>query len=344
MRVGEYLRDKVVFIFINIMALTFTVVLLNALSIGAYAIFFIILINFIASSLFYIFDYFKKKKYYKEIFDNLKNLDKKYLIVEMLEEESFIESGILKEIVIQSNKSMSDEVAKHRNSSIEYKDYIERWVHEIKTPIAISKLIIDNNSSDELESIDTELDRIENYIEQALFYARSDNANEDYIIKKMKLRSVVSSVLKRNMNVCIDRQIKINMDFEDTVVYSDSKWVEFIINQIVGNSIKYMNGQVKEITFNLDQRDNNIVFEIKDNGVGIPRSDIKRVFEKGYTGENGRKFGKSTGIGLYICKKLCDRLGTQICIKSEEEKGTSVFLNFPIGSMVTFENSNVTKV
>ena len=344
MRIEEYLKDKVVFIFINIIVLIFTAVLLNALSIGAFGIFYITFINFIGSNLFYIFDYFKKKKYYKEIFDNLNALDKKHLIVEMLEEKSFIESGILKDIVNQSNKAMSDEIAEYRNSSVEYKEYIETWVHEIKTPIAISKLIIDNNSSEELESIEAELDRVENYIEQALFYARSDNANEDYIIKKTSIKSVVSSILKRNMNMCIERQIKINMNFHDTIIYSDSKWVEFIINQIVGNSIKYMNKEFKELTFNLEESHNNIIFEIKDNGVGIPKSDIKRVFEKGYTGENGRKFGKSTGIGLYICKKLCDRLGTQIDIKSEEDIGTSVFLNFPIGSMITFKNSNVTKM
>ncbi|WP_055069868.1 sensor histidine kinase [Clostridium massiliamazoniense] len=336
MKTLEYLKDKIIFVIITILTLIFTAFLLNSLGIGYYAIFFVTSINFIASILFYIVDFLKKKKYYNEILFNLNALDKKFLISEVIDKGNFPEGKLLYEILSITDKSMNDEVSKLKISSNEYKEYIETWVHEIKTPISVSKLIIENNESEITNSIDEELDKIENYIEQALFYARSNNLEKDYIINRLNLKSTINKVIKRNMNTLIEKNIKINLFDLDYEVYSDTKWLEFIINQLIINSIKYMDKNNKILKIYGTKNKNSISLNIEDNGIGIKKKDIIKVFEKGYTGTNGRIFGKSTGIGLYLCKTLSEKLGISINIKSKEFENTIVTLNFPINDMVTF--------
>lgn len=231
---------------------------------------------------------------------------------------------------------MTDEVASLNIKSEEYKEYIEMWVHEVKTPIAVCKLISENNESEVMDSINEEVEKIENYIEQALFYARSNEVEKDYIIKKMNIKSSVNKVIKRNMNSLLNNNIKINLDNIDQEVYSDSKWLEFILNQIIINSIKYMKKENRELKIYCDKNEENISLSICDNGIGMSEKDLAKAFEKGYTGDNGRKFIKSTGIGLYLCNKLCIKLGLRIKLDSKEGSGTKVSIIFPINRMITF--------
>ncbi|PEB43963.1 histidine kinase, partial [Bacillus thuringiensis] len=205
-------------------------------------------------------------------------------------------------------------------------------------PIASTKLIIENNQNEITNKIDSQMDRIEGFVEQVLYYSRSNNVNKDYIIKPINLDNVVRNVIKRNYRDFIHKRIKLDIQDIDEIVYSDGKWVEFIINQIIGNSIKYSNNKEQMIRICLIKKTNSVILTIEDNGVGIVTKDINRVFEKGFTGENGRKFSKSTGMGLYLCEKLCSKLGLKIGIESEVNKGTRVTLVFPLSDMVTFES------
>ena len=277
-----------------------------------------------------IVEYIKKKKFYKTLEDNLANLEEKYLIAEMIEEPSFIEGKIMKEALVQINKSMIENVNKYKYAQEEYKEYIELWIHEIKTPIAASKLIAQNNKNEVTESIDEELDKIEYYVEQALYYARSNTVEKDYYITKCKLQDVINTVIKKNKKELIDNKIKINIDNIDETVYTDSKWIVFILNQIITNCIKYAKKENAEINIEAETKKARIILKIQDNGIGIRKGEITRVFEKGFTGSNGRKDGKkSTGIGLYLCKKLCGKLGIGIELNSEENIGTEIKLVFP---------------
>ena len=173
------------------------------------------------------------------------------------------------------------------------------------------------------------MDKIENFVEQVLYYSRSDEVGKDYIIKKIELSKVVKYVVKKNQRDFIGKRISLKLGELDEIIYSDAKWIEFILNQIVGNAIKYSKGQGDKIKIESKTLANSVVLTIEDNGVGIIERDLNRVFEKGFTGENGRKFGKSTGIGLYLCKKLCDKMGLGLNIESEENKGTKVTVIFP---------------
>ena len=249
----------------------------------------------------------------------------------------FLEGNILYEILKMVNKSMLEHVNKYKHLQEEYKEYIELWIHEVKIPIATTKLIIDNNKNEITKSIDEEIEKIDGYIEQALFYARSNNVQKDYIIRKCDLKEIINTVIKKNKIKFITLKIKLDIKDVEREVFSDSKWIVFILNQIIDNSIKYLDKSRNQITIYSKENKECVILYIKDNGMGISDSDIKRVFEKGFTGSNGRINGKkSTGIGLYLCKKLCDRLRIGLDINSIENEGTEVKLIFPKNSFINF--------
>lgn len=337
MNLRDFIKERIVFIIINSLILLFTAILLMVLKVDSFAILFIVIINGAGILTYHIFDYLRKKQYYNEIKENMESLDKKYLISEVIEEGTFTESKLIYDVICKGNKAMNDEIGEFKRGINDYREYIELWVHEIKTPIATCKLLIENNESPLTESIGEEVCKLENYIDQALFYTRSNTLEKDYIIKEMILSSCVNKVLNNNADSLIKKRVKISLGDLEKKVYSDSKWIEFILGQIISNSIKYMNKEYKELKIYCNENSKYVILNIEDNGAGISEKDISRVFDKGFTGENGRKFGKSTGIGLYLCKKLCKKLGLDITLISEEGKFTRVSIIFPINRMMIFE-------
>ena len=337
MNLRDFIKERIVFISINSLILLFTAILLIVLKVDSFAVLFIVIINGAGILTYHIFDYLRKKQYYDEIKENMESLDKKYLISEVIEEGTFTESKLIYDVICKGNKAMNDEIGEFKRGINDYREYIELWVHEIKTPIATCKLLIENNESPLTESIGEEVCKLENYIDQALFYTRSNTLEKDYIIKEMSLSSCVNKVLNNNADSLIKKRVKISLGDLEKMVYSDSKWIEFILGQIISNSIKYMNKEHKELKIYCNENSKYVILNIEDNGAGISEKDISRVFDKGFTGENGRKFGKSTGIGLYLCKKLCKKLGLDITLISEEGKFTRVSIIFPINRMMIFE-------
>ena len=331
MKLGEFIKERLLYLVLLIII------------IGTILIFLIIAYIVLLPTIIYIIccisEYVKKKSYYDYLENNMDKLEEKYLISEILPEANFVEGRLLKETLKQTGKSMIENVNKYKFAVEDYKDYIEMWIHEIKIPIATSKLIIENNKSDITKSIDEEINKMENYIEQVLFYARSNAVEKDYIINKSSLKEIVNSAVIRNKEWIVNNNIKLNLHDLEKKVYTDSKWCIFIINQIIQNSIKYSKKDNKEIEIYAEENKNNVSLIIKDNGIGINEKDISRVFEKGFTGENGRLIGKkSTGIGLYLCKKLCDKLDLGIQIASNLEEGTTVTLTFPVNSLVEMKS------
>ena len=228
---------------------------------------------------------------------------------------------------------MLENVNYYKNIQEEYKEYIELWIHEVKIPIAASKMIIENNKNSVTKSIDEELDKVENYIEQALFYARSNAVEKDYIINKTNLKEIVSGSILKNKTTLLNEKVALELKDIEQEVYTDSKWATFIINQIVQNAIKYSKKENKKIEIYSKTKNDKVILYIKDNGIGIKKGEITRVFERGFTGENGRRIGqKSTGIGLYLCKKLCDKLRLGIELNSKKDEGTEVRIIFPKNS------------
>lgn len=161
------------------------------------------------------------------------------------------------------------------------------------------------------------------------------------IFKKNNLQEIVNECIKRNKSILMQERIRIKIHNVDKTVYTDSKWIEFILNQIVQNSVKYRKQEgLLEIEIYAKQGKENVILLIEDNGIGIKKGEVTRVFEKGFTGTNGRVSNKkSTGIGLYLCKKLCDKLGIAIELNSNQTEGTQVRLVFPQSSY-----TNLTKM
>ncbi|KIS24047.1 sensor histidine kinase [Clostridium sporogenes] len=336
MSIGEFIKDKMVVIICNILIFIVIAAIMAAIKVSliiilsAFCIWFLPLVSYMS------LEFIKYKNYYDEVDSILKNLDNKYLLPEIIREANFIEGEKLNSILKEISRDMHENVKYYKDMQEDYREYIETWVHEIKTPIASTKLIIENNRNEVTNKIDFQMDRIEGFVEQVLYYSRSNNVSKDYIIKQINLDLAVRNVIKRNYRDFIHKKIKLDIKDIDEIVHSDGKWVEFIINQIIVNSIKYSNSKEPMISVYSTKKANSVMLIIGDNGAGIIDKDINRVFEKGFTGENGRKFSKSTGMGLYLCEKLCSKLGLKIIIDSEVNKGTKVTLIFPLSSMATF--------
>ena len=283
----------------------------------------------------FIYEYQIKKRYYDELQKTIEELDEKYLITEIMKTPNFVDGKILNDILGQVDKSMHEQVNKYKYLQEDYKEFIELWIHEVKLPLTTSKMIIENNKNKVTRSIEEELDSIENYVEQALFYARSSAVEKDYI-RKCNLKDIVNESIKKNKTSLIEEKVDINIHDLDNVVSTDSKWIVFILGQIIQNSVKYRNKKsLLNIEVYSEPKKDNTVLYIKDNGIGIKKEEISRVFDKGFTGTNGRLAGKkSTGIGLYLCRNLCEKLGVSINVKSTDGEGTVVSLVFPNSSFV----------
>ena len=212
MKLIEYIKEKFVFMVINIVMTLSGVVILKALKVDTYAIVFISILNLIGVFSCYIYDYFNRKKYYDNLFKNLDGLDKKYFIAEILESGDFIESNIIYSVLEECTKSMKDEVADLKRNINDYKEYIETWVHEIKTPIASARLILENDEGYINKSVLEEIEKVEGFIEQVLFYARSSTVERDYIIKKIPLKNSINSVIRKNANILIEKRVKIQLE------------------------------------------------------------------------------------------------------------------------------------
>lgn len=329
MKMLDYLKEKSIFLSVNLMFFIMISIVMYFSNISFVIIFLVFFIWFFPLSTYILIEYMKYRKYFSNINNILESLDKKYLLPEVLQEPNFMVGENINDILKELSRDMHEQVKHYRNIQEEYREYIEMWVHEIKTPIASSKLLIENNTNEVTRKIDTQMDRIENYVEQVLYYSRSDEVGKDYIIKKVGLSKLVKDVIKRNQRDFISKRISLQLGDLDEIIYSDTKWVEFILNQIIGNAIKYSKGKDDKIEIYSKKISSAVILTIKDHGVGIIERDLNRVFEKGFTGENGRKFGKSTGIGLYLCKKLTDKLGLGLQVQSEENVGTEISIIFP---------------
>ena len=333
MKLRGFLKDKIIQILLILFAFVTTLLFLNTTSIHIVLKIYVPAIILITYFLGLSIEFYQKRKFYCEMKEQLRSLSEKYLIAEVIEEPDFLEGKILKDTLIQTDKSMIEKVNEYKYRQEEYKEYIELWIHEIKIPIASSKLVIANNQNEITKSIEEELDKIEEYIEQALYYARSNTVEKDYCITQSNLKEIVNHVVKKNKNMLIGQKIKIELQEIDKIVYTDSKWTIFILNQIMSNCMKYSKEKEPEIIFSAEEQKDKVILLIRDNGIGMKEMELSRVFEKGFTGSNGRKGGKmATGIGLYLCKKLCSKLGLGIELTSKEGEGTTVKIIFPKSS------------
>lgn len=278
------------------------------------------------------YSFHKKHSLYKNLFTSLEALDQKYLVHELIALPNDYEGQLLYSLLMDIDKATMDYLNSYKYLLNDFKEYLELWIHEIKIPLAAAMLIVENNKDVISINMLEELNRVEALVEQVLFYVRSENVEKDYSLKQCSLQQIVNDVIKANRRVFIYKKISLQLDSLDIKVLTDAKWMTFILNQIIANALKYSKPTNANIHIYAMQNDNNVYLKIADNGIGISTVDIKRVFEKGFTGENGRKNYNSTGIGLYLCKNLCEKLHHQLFIESKLDEGTTITIVFPLGA------------
>ena len=261
---------------------------------------------------------------YRESYKKLKFLEKNILNdLEDLPKSLDVRIDYYHKIIEKLYEELEKLAQENRQKNTDMVDYYSMWVHQIKTPIAAMNFLLDNEEVDQ-KILQQELFKIERYVEMVLTYIRLDSISSDYVITKINLDEVVKDSVKKYATIFINKKIKLNYVSHETMVISDKKWLGFAFEQILGNSVKYTsNGG--EIT--IETYENKLVIE--DNGMGIKEEDLPRIFEKGFTGFNGRYEKKSSGIGLYLCKKTLDKLGHHIEISSKVGEGTRIEITFP---------------
>ena len=328
MSLGEFLADRLPTVVLTLLAAAFGFALLVTLGEGTYAGGYLAGAILLAQALAFALEYWQRRRFYGEVERGMARLDKKYLISELLPEPGFAEGRIFAELTREADKSMCDAVAASERASKEYREYIETWVHEIKTPISAARLMLENDPGESAKPLSRELTRIENYVEQALYYSRSGGVERDYRIRETTLRALVASALKKNAELLIEAGASIRTEGLDRTVYTDAKWIDFMLGQVLMNSVKYRRGPL-EISVVGAAAGGAVSLTVADNDIGVPAGDLPHIFEKGFTGENGRRGAKSTGLGLYLCKKLCDKMGLAVSLASAPDAGTRVTFAFP---------------
>ena len=225
-----------------------------------------------------------------------------------------------------------EQIGEVERERLEYKEYIEQWIHEIKTPITAMKLLCENHRTDWTKELLLELEKTNRFTEQALYYARSEHTEKDYSVREMALSQVVHQAIADNKYLLLQGGMRLEVEEMQDTVYSDEKGVRFILNQLIANAVKYRTEQ-PVLRISTHKRQDQVVLVVEDNGIGIAASDLPRIFEKGFTGQNGRMVQQSTGIGLYLCKRLCEKLGIGIAAESSEQ-GTAISLAFHINCLI----------
>lgn len=276
---------------------------------------------------FFLYEYFLEKKYYENWFLILKkeSVEPEDFTFEWKEEHIII-NKMIKKLITENKKKLFD--CNHQIK--EDLDYISSWVHEIKLPIAALLLLIEQKDpyDDFIISLKDEVLRIENLIDQNLYYSKSKTFAKDYIVRAFDLQKLLNKLIKSYKNIFISKKISLDMTKIDLTVLSDDNWVYFILNQILSNALKYSREYGKIKIFLKEKEELSYSLIIEDSGVGIPKRDINRIFERGFCGENGRKFGKSTGMGLYLSKLLAEKLELNLKVESIENEFTRVEIEF----------------
>ena len=332
MKFKDFIKEKTIIIIIYIFIIFLIAFILDTFDLITPALVMVVFLLVLFGIVFIFSGFIQRKNFYNQTLNILDHLDNKSLITEAMPEAYFIEGEMLKKILRTTEKYKREQINKYKFKEEEFEEFMELWVHEIKTPLSTINLITENNPGKVSDSIKEEVAKINNYVELILFYARSQNLEEDYIIKNTNLKDVINKVMINFKKDFILKSISLDIHNIDHQVKTDSKWLEFISKQIISNSLKYLKENPK-ISIYAKKNKENIVLYFEDNGIGIDKKDLPRLFDKGFTGQNGRNKYNSTGMGLYLVKTLCDKLSHGVTVESEVGKGTIVKITFPLGSM-----------
>lgn len=329
----RYWKNRISFLLTNLVCMVALTVFLLVCDISISAVLLILVVWALVLLVGLFLTYWKRDRQMRQLLDMAGQLSERYLISEVMELPEQAEDQVYYRLLKMSGKSMLEQISEVKRERLEYKEYIEQWIHEIKTPITAMKLLCENHRTDWTKELLLELEKTNRFTEQALYFARSEYTEKDYSVREIALAQIVHQAIADNKYLLLQSGMRLEVEEIQDTVYSDEKWVRFILNQLIANAVKYRAGQ-PVLRFSACRQQNQVVLMVEDNGIGISPSDLPRIFEKGFTGQNGRIVQQSTGIGLYLCKRLCEKLGIGISANSEG-KGTTISLFFHINDFVT---------
>lgn len=273
--------------------------------------------------------YWKTNTHLQDLAQIMEALDQKYLFAECVGKPKSIYERRLLALMRKSGKAMIEAVSEAKAGQQEYREYIESWVHEIKAPITAAGLISRNTDAGTRRKLYHELESINSHVERALFYARAESPEKDFIIRQTSLFSIVTEAVDQHRALLIHSGVRVELENLDYTVYTDSKWAGFMLGQFLQNAVRYKSGN-PAVTFSAKPLGGFVQLSIQDNGMGIPAHELPRIFDRGFTGSNGRARGGSTGMGLYICRKLASLMSIDLKAVSEEGSGFAVIMTFPV--------------
>lgn len=279
-------------------------------------------------------NFLRRRSRLKELESIMDGLDKKYLFSECIPKaQNNYERRIL-DLTKKAGRAMISAVSETQAAQREYREYVESWVHEVKAPITAAGLICRSTDGEIKRKLLMELGQIEAHVERALFYARAESPEKDFMVRQTSLASIVVQAIENHRSLLMQNDVRVETENLEQLVYTDGKWAVFILGQLLQNAARYRNSDPAVILSGscLGKR---VQLSICDNGIGIYPHELPRVFEKGFTGSNGRTRGGATGMGLYLSQKLAECLEIDLQITSEVKKGTRVILTFPAKDNLT---------
>lgn len=325
MKLTDYLADQLIPLFLYVISCVGTAFFLWIMEIDWSIITIVAGFLMILYSSIFFYDWFRKKSFYDVLAEQ--SSTSLHVSLDQLRRPSFTEGQMIYRLLQSHQQHLNLLELKELKSREERKDFMTSWVHEMKTPITTIRLLSENNRNTLMENVEEEVNTLEHYIEQALYLSQVEEAEKDFILHETELKPLVRQSLNQQIKPLLLKGFKINWGLIEGVVLLDRKRILFILNQLLVNSIKYCSTAKKpELTFESHALGEKIVLTISDNGIGIPAKDLPRIFDRGFTGENGRRHPNATGVGLYLCKELSKKMGMDIRVESTEGKRTTFFL------------------
>lgn len=313
---GAYIKQKSKILLIILLFCIIFAIVFYLYKLPVEAVIYPSLLCILFGTILIVLDFAKIKRRYK-ILEKLGNMPS--AMIDELPSVSNINDYGYQRIIRSLQKEISQLESDSNNRFNDMVDYYTVWAHQIKTPIASMRLTLQNEDTPLSRKLLSDLFRIEQYVEMIMAFLRLDSTSSDYVFKEHNIDTIIRQAVKKYANEFIDRKISLVYNPINYTVVTDDKWLSFVIEQILSNALKYTRKGSIKIYMN-----ENMMLCIEDTGIGIAPEDLPRIFEKGYTGYNGRNDKKASGLGLYLCKRICKNLDTGITVLSEIDKGTIV--------------------
>jgi len=334
MNLREFLSDRLSRIFLQLICTVLAALFLLATGTQPGILVILLIVFLLVFLIVTVSDFFRQRTRLLELKNILESLDRKYLFMECVPPPRGLYERRLFDLTRRAGRDMTGAVSDAQARQREYREYVERWVHEIKAPITAARLICRELDGETRRKLTAELTKIEANIERALFYARAENPEQDCLLRQADLGKIAAQAIENHRALLIQSSVRVETENLDCTVYTDEKQAVFILGQLLQNAARYR-GAEPVITLSAKPLGRQIQLVVQDNGIGIPAHELPRVFDRGFTGSNGRNRGGSTGMGLYLCKKLASFLDLGLSIVSQEGKGTTVTLTFPAKESLT---------